>query len=153
MTPWARGLVAGVALGLAAGALAGHARVDAVVRQEPGGVAVDLRIDESALGRLTRPAVGSFGEVRVARRSWVVASTYEVVLRTAPGVAGSLPGVSASVSLPGRIRAPQARVAGRTATWESLPEAAQARAWTVHIPRLAAVAAAAVAVYLWGRRG
>lgn len=151
MTPWARGLMAGAVLGLAAGALAGSARVDAIVRPEAGGPVVDLRVDEPLLERLTRPAAGTLGEVSIRRRSWVVASVYEVSLRTTPAAADALAGVRLSVSLPGRVTAPGARVAGGTATWDGLAGSLGARARAVHGTRLAVVAAAGLALWLWGR--
>ncbi|MDQ7820610.1 MAG: hypothetical protein QN173_03025 [Armatimonadota bacterium] len=151
MTPWARGLMAGAVLGLAAGGLSGSARVDAIVWPEAGGPVVDLRVDEPFVGRLTRPAVGTLGEVRIRRRSWVVASVYDVSLRTAPAAADALGGVRLSVSLPGRVTAPGARVAGGTATWEGLEGPLRARARAVHGVRLAVVAAAGVALWVWGR--
>ncbi len=151
MTAWARGLLAGIVLGLGAGALAGSARVDAFVRADTGGVVVDLRVDEPVLGRLTRPAVGTLGEVHVARRSWVVASAYEVSLHAGPAAADALAGVRATVDLPGRIQAPGAEVAGGTATWDTLPTVLRARSRTVHGLRLAVLAAAVAVVWVWGR--
>jgi hypothetical protein len=150
VTPAARGLLAGLAVGLAVGALAGSSRVEGVVRSAAGGVVVDIRVDEPVLGRLIRPAVGTVGEVRVVRRSWVVASTYEVSLHPSPQAAEALAGVRVAVRLPGRIRAAGAEISGGVATWDRLQATLQAQSRAVHWLRLAVVAAVVAAAWVAG---
>lgn len=127
MTPWSKGALAGLAVGLLAAAWAGNTSVEALVRVTADGQPlVDTRVDESVVGRIVNIPVASLGELSVSKRTWVVATTYAFTLRirpeVAPGPERALSGLLINARLPGRVVMSNAtRVSGGTAVWEGLP--------------------------------
>jgi hypothetical protein len=127
MTPWAKGVLAGLAVGLLIAFLAGSTSVDAYVRVTGDGQPLlDTRVDESVVGRIVNIPVASLGELSVSKRAWLVATTYAFTLRVRPELAReperSIAGLLVSVRLPGRVLTTNAtRVTGGTAVWEGLP--------------------------------
>jgi hypothetical protein len=139
MTPWAKGLFAGLTAGLLVALLVGSTSFDAFVRVTGDGqYLLDAREDESVLGRIVNLPVASLGEVSLQKRVWVVASIYVFTLRVRPELARGpermLRGLLVNVRLPGRVLTTNAtRVQAGTATWEGLPsEALQLRTVAVH---------------------
>lgn len=147
MTPWARGLLAGSAIGLLLAGLTGGTQVEAFVRVTVGGQYLfDTRVDESAIGRIVNIPAASLGEVLVLKRSWIVASTYAFTLRIRPEVVpepGRVPsGLQVSVRLPGQVIATNAtRLAAGSALWDTLPpDALLLRTVAVHWVRVVILA-------------
>ncbi len=158
MTPWAKGVLAGLAAGLLIALLAGSTSLDAFVRVTGDGqYLLDTRVDESVLGRIVNLPVAALGEVSFQKRAWLVASTYAFTLRVRPELARgperALSGLLVNVRLPGRVLTTNAtRVQAGTAAWEGLPpDTLHLRTVAVHWVRLV-ILLAALAVGLGIRR-
>ena len=127
MTPWAKGALAGLAVGLLLAFLAGHTSVDAFVRVTGDGQPLlDTRVDESVVGRLVNIPVASLGQLAVSKRAWLVVTTYVFTLQVrpelVPGPERPLARLLVNVRLPGRVLTTNAtRITGGTAVWEGVP--------------------------------
>src|SRR5258708_16760120 len=144
MTPWAKGALAGLAVGLLITFWGGKTSVDAFVRVTGDGQPLlDTRVDESVVGRLVNIPVASLGELSVSKRVWLVATSYVFTLRVRPELASgperSLTKLLVNVRLPGRVVTTNAtRVTGGTAVWEGFPaDALEPRTVAVEWARVA----------------
>lgn len=144
MTPWAKGALAGLAVGLLIAFWGGNTSVDAFVRVTGDGQPLlDTRVDESVVGRIVNIPVASLGELSVSKRAWLVATTYVFTLRLRPELAsgpeGTLTRLLVNVRLPGWVLTTNAtRVTGGTAVWEGVPaDALQLRTVAVEWARAA----------------
>ncbi len=144
MTPWARGALAGLAVGLLIAFWAGNTSVDAFVRVTGDGqLLLDTRVDESVVGRLVNIPVASLGELSVSKRVWLVATTYVFTLRVRPELASGperpVTKLLVNVRLPGRVLTTNAtHVTAGTAVWEAMPaDALQLRTVAVEWGRVA----------------
>ncbi len=151
MTPWAKGAVAGLAVGLLIAFWAGNTSVDAFVRVTGDGqLLLDTRVDESVVGRLVNIPVASLGELSVSKRTWLLATTYVFTLRVRPELASGserpLTKLMVNVRLPGQVLATNAsRVTGGTAVWEGIPaDALQLRTVAIEWARVAILGVALV---------
>lgn len=139
MTSQRKGILTGLLAGLVIAWLAGGTHFEAFLRVTGGGqYLLDIRADESALGRIVNIPAASLGETSLLKRSWIVASTYVFTLQLRPEIAPepgrAITGLAANVRLPGRVVATNAtRVAAGTAIWDTLPpEALYLRTLSVH---------------------
>jgi len=101
-------------------------RFEAFVRATLGDqVIVDVRGDESPLGRITNLPVATLGEAAFVKKSYLLMTTYDFSLRARREAGRSGPGAqdfSVSVELPGTVTATNAtRLTGRTAFWTTVP--------------------------------
>jgi len=160
MSGWAKGFLAGVLVVGAVVTLAGgkttfegFARVGAA-----GGLVLDLREDESTIGRATNAPGGVLGEVRAVKRAWFFLTTYALTLQirpeVAPGPGQAVAGMSVQASLPGiPIATNAARVTARGAVWERLPAGGiQLATRAVHWGRILITILGLAAVLIAGRR-
>ena len=161
MTRWWSGFAAGLVVAAVAWSVAGagRTRADIFARVGAGGrYLLDVRLDESALGRAVNIPAATLGEATLTKRSLFIVTDYafSLSLRTdmTPETRGALRGLEVSVRLPGSPRGTNAtRVTAGTAQWEALgAEPLQFRTRTVHWFRIALLAAAFALVMLFGRR-
>jgi len=128
MNTWAKGFVIGLlAAGAASALAAGRTTFEGFAHVgTEGGLVLDIREDESAIGRAVNAPLGILGEARVVKRTWLVLTTYVLTLQLRPEVATgpgrAVAGMRVQAKLPGRSVATNAtRVTDRGAVWESLP--------------------------------
>lgn len=122
-----RGFLLGFAAGLLLAALiGGGTRFDAFVRVSGGGqLLLDARLDETAIGRVTNFPAGSLGDAAVAKRTWILVTTYRFVLHlrpeVAPGPGRAVQELQVSIALPGRVTATNAtRIVAGAAIWDTV---------------------------------
>ncbi len=124
MTGWAKGFWIGALLVGLLVAVAGGTRFEGFLRITPADqIVLDVRGDESALGRVVNPPVATVGEAALVKRSYVVVQTYDFALRLRREVVeAGIRGLTVTVQLPGTITATNAtEVEGRTARWATIP--------------------------------
>lgn len=160
MNGWAKGFIIGV---LAAGAVlvlaVGRTTFEGFVRVDTGGgLVLDLRQDESLIGQAVNAPLGSLGEARVTKRTWLILSTYALTLvlrpEVAPGPGRAVGGMRVQASLPGRpVTTNATRLTDRGAVWDSLPAGSlHLTTRAVHWGRIVIVLLGVAAVGIVGRR-
>lgn len=160
MNGWSRGAGIGVILGLLlAGVLTRSTTFQTFARVgTEGRFLLDLRGDESPVGRVFNLPVAVLGEASFVKRSWLVVTTYDFTLRlqrdVAPALAPAVRSLEVAVTVPGRVTNSNApRVSAGTAVWEALPAGPlRVQSRVVHWGRLV-LAAIIVAVLLVLGRG
>ncbi len=160
MSPWAKGFWTGAFVALVlVGIAASTTRFEAFVRVSSGDrFLLDLRLDEPVVGRVINIPVATLGEASFAKRSWLVATTYDFFLRlrpeVAPGPGRAIQELEVSVGLPGSVTATNAtRVSGRAALWEMVPpEGLQIHTRAIHWVRVVTIALAAAVIGIIRRR-
>ena len=117
-----------------------------------------MPVGAGTLGRVLNLPVAVLGEASFAKRSWLVATTYDFTLRlqpdVAPALAGAVRSVEVAVTLLGRVSLSNAsRMAEGTAVWDTLP-AGPLRVQTrvVHWGRIVLTAIIIAALLLLGRQ-
>lgn len=124
MAVWAKGFWIGVLLVGLLVAVAGSTRFEGFLQITPADqIVLDVRGDESALGRLVNPPVAAVGEAVLVKRSYVLVQTYDFALRLRREVVeAGIRGLTVTVQLPGTTTSTNAtEVVGRTARWATIP--------------------------------
>lgn len=127
MTAWVKGFWVGALLVGLLVAIAGPARFEGYFRATTSEqLILDIRGDESPLGRATNLPVGTLGEAAFVKRSYVLFHTYAFTLRLRPDlVEGSgigIAGLTVTAQLPGTPTATNAtEILGQTARWATIP--------------------------------
>lgn len=156
MTVFGKGLLVGLIVAVLSVGLATRTTTfEAFVRVGTGGhVLLDIRQDEPVVSRVVNAPVAALGEATLAKRSWVVATTYGFFLQlrpqVAPGPGRAVESLQVSVSLPGRVLASNAtRITNSGAVWETLPaEGLHVQTRTIHWVRIIAFAFSAAVLFL-----
>lgn len=126
MTAWTKGFWIGAALVAMLGIVGGSTRFEGFLRIAGDQIVLDVRGDQSTLGRVINPPIGALGEASLVKRSYVIVSTYDFVLRLRPEImtesGGTLSGLTISAQLPGTTTATNAteRI-GTMARWTTIP--------------------------------
>ncbi len=159
MNAWLKGAILGFLLALfVAGWAARATTFEAFLRVGSDRAVLDLRLDESTVGRVTNIPTAVLGETSLTKRSWLILTTYEFALRlrpdAAPEISRAVRGLEVTTNLPGRVVATNAtRVADGTAVWETLPVGAlQFKTRAIHWGRIVVLGALAAAITALGRR-
>jgi len=124
MAAWAKGFWIGALLVGLLVAVAGRTRFEGFLRIAPDDqLVLDVRGDESPLGRVVNPPVAAVGEAELVKRSYVLVQTYDFALRLRREVVeAGIRGLTVTVQLPGTTTATNAtEVVGRTARWTTIP--------------------------------
>ncbi len=159
MNAWLKGALLGFLLALLAVGWASRATTfEAFLRIGSDRAVLDLRLDESPVGRATNIPTAVLGETSLTKRSWLIVTTYEFALRlrpdAGPEISRAVRGLEVTTNLPGRVVATNAtRTSGRTAVWDTLPAGPlEVKTRAIHWGRIVVLGVLAAAITALGRR-